>query len=179
VLFETTEHTEKNTEHTENFLVVGCSFDWNGPTRTVFESLFLMCPVHSLEFVIVQGRTLLYEHLTGEIRKTAFAVHCYFGRGFLEKVYANALANRLRARGIDAHREYHLNVRDEDGSVVGCYCADILVERVVIVEVKAAIAFAPEHSAQLLNYLKATRVRVGLLLNFGTARMECKRFVIG
>jgi len=122
---------------------------------------------------------LLHEELTGLIRQTAFETHSYFGPGFLEKVYENALVNRLRKKGLEVGQQKQLVVYDEDGTLVGDYYADLLVNDCVVVEIKAAKAFAGEHIAQLLNYLKATHMSLGLLINFGTGRLEFRRFVLG
>lgn len=122
---------------------------------------------------------LVHEDLTGIIRHTAFEVHRYFGYGFLEKVYKNALVNRLGKQGLQVDPTRQLTVRDEDGSVVGEYEPDLVVEECIIVELKAARSLNNEHIAQLLNYLKATGTRVGLLVNFGAARLQVKRYVFG
>ena len=115
--------------------------------------------------------------LTGVIRQAAFEVHRFFGPGFLENVYRNALCNRLGKKGLNIG-DGRFTIRDEDGKVVGTYIADVPVEGKVIVEVKAVSGLRPEHAAQLLNYLKASGIRVGLLINFGRPVMQCKRFVI-
>ena len=131
------------------------------------------------EVVGVEARPeLLEEELTGAIRQTGYDVHRYFGNGFLEKVYENALAHRLRKKGYDVQQQFRLKVHDEDGTVVGDYSPDLLVVGRIIVEVKASHALADEDTAQLLNYLKATRLRVGLLVNFGARRFRCRRFVL-
>lgn len=122
---------------------------------------------------------LLHEELTGLIRQTAFETHSYFGPGFLEKVYENALVNRLRKKGLKVGQKKQLVVYDEDGTTVGDYEADLFVNGCVVVEVKAAKAIAGEHVAQLLNYLKASHMSLGLLINFGTSRLEFRRFVLG
>ncbi|SRR5690606_15079339 len=88
------------------------------------------------------------------------------GHGFLEAVYANAMALQLAADGIEFKRETALEVRFKQ-QMVGVYRADFLVEGKLIVELKAVDALTASHEAQLLNYLKATGIRVGLLLNFG------------
>jgi GxxExxY protein len=120
---------------------------------------------------------LVQQELTGQIRQTAFEVHRYFGNGFLEKVYANALAHRLRKKGLPVCPKVKVKVHDEDGTIVGDYEADLLVKECVLVEVKAVKKLAPEHTAQVLNYLKATGIEVGLLINFGSYRFEMRRFV--
>ncbi|MCI0611312.1 MAG: GxxExxY protein, partial [Anaerolineae bacterium] len=117
----------------------------------------------------------LYKHseLTDQIISAFYAVYSALGYGFLENVYVKALMIELKKRG--------LNVRDElpvrvyyDGQLIGEYFADLVVNELVILEIKAIKAFATEHEAQLLNYLKATPYEVGLLLNFGP-KPETKR----
>lgn len=125
------------------------------------------------------SRPLLHEELSGLIRQTAFEVHQYFGPGFLEKVYSNALAHRLRKKGIAVQQKQALLVHDEDGTVVGEYETDLFVDGRALVEVKAAKGLVDAHVAQLLHYLKATGTRLGLLVNFGAPRLEFKRFVLG
>lgn len=121
---------------------------------------------------------LHHEELTGAIRQTAFEVHRYFGNGFLEKIYEGALENRLRKKGHTVARQVPLEVVDEDGTVVGHYNVDLLIEGLVLLEIKAARQLVPEHQAQILNYLKATGIRVGMLINFGATRIQIKRFTI-
>ena len=121
---------------------------------------------------------LVHEELTGVVRQTAFETHVYFGKGFLEKVYENALANRLRKKGLDVAQQSATHVRDEDGTIVGDYVADLIVNECVLIEVKAVKSIADEHVAQVLNYLKVTGVRVGLLVNFGARTLEFRRFVL-
>lgn len=121
---------------------------------------------------------LRYGDLTGRIRQAAFDVHRYFGPGFLEKVYERSLVNRLHRAGLDVESQIAIPVHDEDGSIVGDFVADLLIERAVIVEVKAVGEIAAEHRAQVLNYLKATGVRVGMLVNFGRTRLQLKRFAL-
>jgi len=128
---------------------------------------------------------LVHEELTGLVRQTAFETHVYFGKGFLEKVYKgflekvyeNALANRLRRKGLDVAQQRAVRVYDEDGTVVGDYVADLIVTGCVLIEVKAVTALTDEHVAQVLNYLKAARIRVGVLVNFGARKLEFRRFV--
>lgn len=116
-----------------------------------------------------------HKHLTDQIIKAFYAVYNSLGYGFLEKVYVNALLIELKKMGIPAEAQYAVKVY-YDGNVVGEYFADILVDRLVIVETKAAKTIASDHEAQLLNYLKATTYEVGLLLNFGP-KAEFKRKV--
>ena len=123
------------------------------------------------------NRQLLFADVTGVIRQAAFETHQYFGSGFLEKVYKNALTNRLRAKGLQVVADQPIQVFDEDGTCVGEYVADLVVEACVLVELKAVRALASEHSGQVLNYLKATGVLVGLLINFGATKLQFRRFV--
>ena len=108
----------------------------------------------------------------------AFRVSGVLGAGFLEKVYQNALLAELTDNGLLVEKEYAIAVRYK-GRVVGEYFADLLVNRQVIIEVKAVQALTEIHQAQLLNYLKATGLRLGLLLNFGTPKVQIKRMVYG
>lgn len=107
-----------------------------------------------------------YSELTGQIIEAGLAVHNKLGYGFLEKVYHNAFALELRKRGLNAEIERAINVF-YDGKVVGEYFADIIVNRCVIVEVKAVKDLSDIHETQLVNYLKATGIEIGLLMNFG------------
>ncbi len=113
--------------------------------------------------------------LPDTVRQTAFEVHRYFGPGHLEKVYENALAHRLRKLGLDVKQQHPLKVRDEDGTVVGDYNADILVNDCLILELKADRDFADEHIAQILGYLRAARIGHGALLNFGAAKFQIRK----
>lgn len=115
--------------------------------------------------------------ITHQILGAAFEVWKVLGYGFLEKVYKNALVEELRQRGVETLQQYPIAVIYK-GVVVGQYVADLLVEGKVIVELKAEKAYNPQHEAQLLNYLKATGIPVGLLLNFGEKRCEFKRLVM-
>ncbi len=109
---------------------------------------------------------MLEEELTGRIIGAFFTVYNTLGSGFLEKVYENALALELRNQGLKTEQQKRIQVF-YDRRLVGDYVADIVVEDAVVLELKAAEAIAPEHEAQLINYLKGTEIEVGLLLNFG------------
>jgi GxxExxY protein len=100
------------------------------------------------------------------------------GTGFLEKVYENALVHELRKSGL-AVSQQHRMVIHYDRIVVGDYAVDLLVEQVVLVELKVAKAIDEIHRAQCLNYLKATGLHLCLLLNFGKPQLEIKRVVLG
>ena len=110
--------------------------------------------------------------LASQVGQIAYGVHEYFGTGLLEKVYEVALEHRLAKAGYKVDRQKPLRVVDEEGYCVGDYFVDMLVNDSLIVELKAVKALAPEHFAQILNYLKLTRSPVGLLINFGSYRFE-------
>jgi len=114
--------------------------------------------------------------LTGKILEAAFAVHNVLGAGFVERVYANALAIELRRSGLDYAQESPLKIRYRD-TIVGDYVADVIVDGRVIIELKACASLDPSHSAQVMNYLRAANVHVGLLLNFGRPKLEYRRFI--
>lgn len=108
----------------------------------------------------------LHSELTGKIIKAFYNVYNELGYGFLEKVYEHSMLIELESFGLECRAQVPINVYYE-GEKVGEYYADILVENKVIIELKAAEGIREEHEAQLLNYLRATDVEVGLLLNFG------------
>ncbi len=114
------------------------------------------------------------EKLTREIIGCAMTIHRILGPGFLESVYQNALAHELRKSGMSVECESKIQVRYDD-AIVGNFTADMLVNQCVLVENKAVRALAIAHEVQLVNYLTATRIEVGLLLNFGANRLEFKR----
>ncbi|MBL4656732.1 MAG: GxxExxY protein [Flavobacteriales bacterium] len=109
---------------------------------------------------------LLHEELTGRIIKSYYKVYNNLGFGFLEKVYENALHYELLKSGLGCVKQQSIEVT-YDEIKVGQYFADLIVENTVIVEIKAAEGLVVEHEYQLVNYLKATDIEVGLLLNFG------------
>ena len=107
-----------------------------------------------------------HQNLTEDIIKIFYKVYNTLGYGFLERIYENAMMIELRKAGIPAEAQSPIEVTYE-GEIVGEHAADIIVDNQVIIELKAAKKFAEDHHAQLLNYLKATDIEVGLLLNFG------------
>ncbi len=113
--------------------------------------------------------------ITDTVRETAFQVRRYFGTGHLEKVYENSLANRLRKLGLNVEQQKQLVVRDEDGTVVGEYFADIVVENLLILKLKAVKKLANEHIAQILGYLRATGMEHGALVNFGAPKFQIRK----
>jgi GxxExxY protein len=114
--------------------------------------------------------------LCDKVRQIAYDIHVYHGHGHLEKVYENALAHRLRKAGMEVEQQHPIPVFDEDGTSIGDYYADLLVEGMSIVELKTAKALAPEHEAQILGYLKSSRLEHGLLINFGSYRFGIRKF---
>src|ERR1035438_9477972 len=115
--------------------------------------------------------------LADQVRQTSYEIHVYHGHGHLEKVYENALAHRLRKAGLDVKQQHPIQVYDEDGTLIGDYMADLLVEGVLIVELKAAKTLVPEHEAEILGYLKSARLEHGLLINFGSYKFEIRKYV--
>lgn len=115
--------------------------------------------------------------LCDQVRQTAYDIHVYHGHGHLEKVYENALAHRLRKARVEVKQQEPIRVFDQDGTLIGDYYADLLVEGGLIVELKAAKTLAPEHEAQLLGYLKSARLEHGMLINFGSYKFEIRKFV--
>lgn len=118
------------------------------------------------------------KELCNQIRETAYAIHEYHGTGHLEKVYENALVHRLRKAGLDVKQQHPLKVFDEDGTEIGDYIADLIVEDSIIVELKACKAFAEEHKAQIIGYLRSANLEHGLLINFGSYKFQIKKFVM-
>ena len=118
------------------------------------------------------------KELCDVVPETAYAIHLYHGQGHLEKVYENALAHRLRKQGLDVQQQHPLSVYDEDGTVLGEYFADLLVEKQLIVELKACSGLVPEHEAQILGYMKSARTEDGLLIIFGSFRFQIKKFIL-
>ena len=119
---------------------------------------------------------LEHKEITEQIIGAAFEVYNYLGYGFLEKVYKNAMQVELNLRGVANVVEAEIEVRFKN-QLVGEYFADLLVAASVIVELKVAKAYNSADEAQLLNELKATGVKVGLLINFGKDKVEFKRLV--
>ena len=116
---------------------------------------------------------MIYEEKTNNILKAFYYVYNKLGYGFLEKVYQNALLIELKKSGFSCESQKPIRVYYED-FLVGDYYADIIVDGCVILELKAAESLCEEHEFQLINYLKATEIEIGLLLNFGK-KPEFKR----
>jgi GxxExxY protein len=121
-------------------------------------------------------RRLGLDKLTRKVIGCAYEVSNGLGAGFLEKVYENALAHEIRKAGLKVEQQHSIRVR-YDGIFVGDFAADLLVEERVLVELKAAKPFEEVHFVQCMNYLRATGLSVCLLINFGTPKIQIKRFV--
>ena len=117
-----------------------------------------------------------FEEITETVIGCAYKVSNELGVGFLEKVYENALAHEIRNAGLSVTQQAPLEVR-YDGVIVGEYFVDLLVEDRLVVELKHTKAINDAHLAQILNYLKATNKELGLLINFGTKRVQVKRVI--
>jgi len=120
---------------------------------------------------------LVHKDLSYALMGAVYEVHNVLGSGFLEKVYERALLEELSIRGIKAVAQKELSVAFK-GRLVGHYVADIVVEDKVLLELKSVECLTPLLEAQILNYLKATGLEIGVLINFGNERVEYKRFVL-
>jgi GxxExxY protein len=129
-----------------------------------------------LEFPDSGESKLLHERTTGRIIGATFEVHDQLGYGFLERVYQRALQVELLRRGATAEIEKRIQVQYK-GVVVGDYDADLIVDGCVAVEIKVAPQYEKRDEAQLLNELKATGLKVGMLVNFGRTKLDYKRLV--
>ncbi|MCY3009412.1 MAG: GxxExxY protein [Planctomycetota bacterium] len=118
---------------------------------------------------------LQYGEITEKIIGCAFEVINELGAGFLESVYEKAFAIALQDKGLRVKCQHPIHVRFRQ-RIVGEFYADLFVDEKVIIELRVAKAIAPEHQAQTINYLKATGIEVGLLINFGNPKLEYKRF---
>ena len=112
------------------------------------------------------------------IREASFSLHKHLRHGHVEKVYENGLANRLRKGGLQVIQQGALDVFDVDGTCLGQFSTDLLVEQCIIVELKACRSLATEHIAQLLGYLRAGRIEHGLLINFGSPQLEVRKYAL-
>ena len=122
---------------------------------------------------------LKYKEITEKIIGAGYEVHKFLGNGFHEVIYQRALSYEMGKTGLNFKRELEQNIFYKDmENPIGTSRADFVVERKVLVEIKAIIQLEEVHWAQLLNYLKAYRLEVGLLINFGSKSMQFKRFVL-
>ncbi|HJP94475.1 MAG TPA: GxxExxY protein [Pyrinomonadaceae bacterium] len=112
------------------------------------------------------------------IRETSFDIHRYLRNGHREQIYENALAHRLTRKGINVEQQQEVKVFDEDGTLLGALRTDLLIENRLICEIKSCRGLIDEHVAQLLGYLRASRIEHGLLINFGGPRLEIKKYIL-
>jgi GxxExxY protein len=109
------------------------------------------------------------------VRQICYSIHQYLHNGHPEKVYENALVHRLRKQGLKVIQQHPIKVYDEDGTPLGSFAADLFVEGKLIIELKACATLIPDHKAQAQGYLRASRIEHGLLINFGSAKLEVKK----
>ncbi len=128
-------------------------------------------------FDVDEDRDRIFK-LCDVIRETSFEIHKFHRYGHLEKVYENALAHRLRKADLSVEQQFSLSVYDEDGTEIGAYFADLFVDNCLIVEIKACRDLVDEHFAQLLGYLRSSKVEHGMLINFGNQRLQVKKLVL-
>ena len=112
------------------------------------------------------------------VGQTSFDVHKYLRSGHRENIYENALAHRLRKKGINVEQQQGVKVFDEDGTLLGNLKTDLLIEKRLICEIKSCHTLIDEHVSQLLGYLRASRIEHGLLINFGGSRLEIKKYIL-
>lgn len=111
------------------------------------------------------------------IRETSFQIHNYLRSGHREQIYENALVHRLRKQGINVARQQQIRVFDEDGTVLGFLRADLLIESRLICEIKGVSTIVDEHIAQVLGYLRASRLEHALLINFGAPHLQIRKLI--
>ena len=119
----------------------------------------------------------IHKELTEKILSAAFKVHNTLGPGYLESIYQNAMVIELRSFGLKCDIEKLVEIFYNNDKV-GEHRLDLVIDDKVIVELKAVSEFHPVHKAQIISYLKATRLKIALLLNFGTEKVEYKRFIL-
>jgi GxxExxY protein len=120
---------------------------------------------------------MLERNLSHVVRGCIYEVYRQLGCGFLEKVYEKALVTELKLQGVQAESQVPITVHYKN-AVVGEYFADLVVERVIILELKAQHQMSPANEAQLLNYLKASGMRLGMLVNFSFPKASIRRIVL-
>ena len=125
----------------------------------------------------MKTKKLIEKELVYEINGCVFEVYKELGHGFLEKVYENGLIIELEEKGLTVERQKQLKVAYK-GHVIGEYIADLIVNGKVLIELKAQNSLLKIHEAQILNYLKATGIRIGLLVNFAYPKASVKRFIL-
>ena len=121
-------------------------------------------------------KDIIYKELSYKIVGCAMEVHTKLGYGFLEKVYENALIIELKNKNINIKKQVPIKVKYK-GEIVGDYIADILVEDKIIIEIKTSEVISDAYRAQIINYVKATDIKLGILINFGSEKLEYERFI--
>lgn len=116
--------------------------------------------------------------LCDKVRETAFSLHSFLRHGHKEIIYENGLAHRLKKLGLKVEQQIPLQVMDSDGTILGNLLIDLMLEDELVIEVKAAKGIVPEHTAQLLGYLRACRKEHGLLINFGASKLEIRKYIL-
>ena len=116
--------------------------------------------------------------LCDRIREHAFKIHKYHRHGHIETIYKNAIAHRLKKDGLNVVQWHPLNVLDEDGHALGTFYADLFVDEELIVNVKAYTILTEQHTAELLGHLRSARVKHGVLLNFGSQRLQIRKYTM-
>jgi GxxExxY protein len=149
----------------------------------VNRSMCLLFCIFSRLFVanVFGGPTVKWDSINALcdiVLQTSFAIHGYHRHGHLEKIYENALAHRLRKVGLKVEQQHPLKVFDEDGTELGEFFADLLIEECLIAELKAVSTVTNDHVAQILGYLRSARLEHGLLINFGAPRFSIKKYIM-
>ena len=135
----------------------------------------------SVEIPISEKSSLVHQRifsLCDTIRECAFSLHKFLRNGHMEKVYERGMANRLRKEGLKVDQQFSMNAFDADGTNLWTFLPALLVESILIVEIKACKSIADEHIAQLLGYLRACKFKHGILINFGSSKLEIKKMVL-
>ena len=130
---------------------------------------------HTFWYEYCNSKSMELKYLTSRILKVCFEVSNELGCGYLESVYEKSMVIALREEGLKCESQVPLYVQFR-GKLVGEFFADLVVENSVLLELKTVKSIAPEHIAQVLNYLKTTEIPVGMLINFGKAKVEYRRF---
>jgi len=116
--------------------------------------------------------------LCDRVREVSFALHCFLRHWHKEKIYENGVANRLLKQGLEVRQQPSVSVYDEDGTLLGNLDLDLLIADELIVEIKSVKTLLNEHIAQLLGYMRATRIEHGLLINFGSPVLQIKKYAL-
>ena len=118
------------------------------------------------------------KELSDIVRQTSYDIQSYLGYGLFEKIYENALVSRLRKLGVKVEQQVSLEVCDQDGTLLGSYIVDVLVEGYLLLELKSVRALNINHQIQIMGYMRAMKLTHGLLINFGSARFEMKKYIV-